>query len=217
MDGRLKEGSVGFPAPMKRRDINTISISLCQIGTSRWQLSMIGQNMHAGKETIMKPGANWAFAFPASLGLVTLLLSQFAPIFKDLSYLSLFAGYFIFGSALSAWLATRRLKRIESLEKLKRWRTSFTAGLVAASSVHLVSTLLLLAFQLLLVYFLKNSDAGFGGIFNATYDADYILSMLVVLSSACLILWFIITLPLSLICATIFWRVTKFPEDVSVF
>jgi len=169
--------------------------------------------MHAGQNTKMLRGAIWAFALPASLGLSAFLFFQIEPILAHLSLFSVFAIYFILGSALSAWLATRRLKRIERLEKLKRWRTSFIAGLTAGSLIHLVSTFLLIAFQLVTIYSLKNSDDGFGLNYNAVYNSERVLSILANLSSASLYFWFIVTLPLSLICATIFWRVTKFQEN----
>ena len=59
-----------------------------------------------------------------------------------------------------------------------------------------------------------------GGI-DGTVDDKYLLLVLfnIVLFAALynIALWIVFTLPLSLICATIFWKLTKFPDDPIVF
>ena len=172
--------------------------------------------MNAGRETKMLPGAVWACAVPMGLGLISTFFILIDPSSNypnrnsgDLTIILLpIALCFLFGTPLSAWLACLRLRRVKDLVKLRRWRMSAWWGLVSATAVHFGASLLYSVLAGL--FFFPNYDqAG-----TSESDMALIIFMSLMLNG---MLWVIITLPLSLICATIFWRVTKFPEDRSVF
>ena len=169
--------------------------------------------MNAGKETKMLRGAIWACAIPMTFGLIStfFILIDLPPNTRNQSFTTSPSFYilpialcFLFGTPLAAWLACLRLKRIKDYEKLRRWRMPAWWGLLSATAVHFVAALF---YTILTAGFLFQSyDQGAG------YDQEV---SLIIFMSAMLnaMLWVIITLPLSLICATIFWRITKFPKD----
>ena len=175
--------------------------------------------MEALQNTEMRRGAIWASAIPVGIGAVGLVFlfwlvmpnaldgefhGEFILIFFPI------IACFLFGAPLSVWLACRSLMKINSVEKRAQWR-SFAGRLIcAASGVHLVS-----AFFYTVGAVIINEKA----ISSALYIGDDISSLAMIVVSAVMNvgIWIIITLPLSLISATIFWKVTKFPEDASVF
>ena len=176
--------------------------------------------MNAGRETKMLRGAIWACAIPMGLGFLGLILTLFSlpnnPAFTRGQPFSS-TGYFftlpivlcfIFGTPLAAWLACLRLRRVAELAKLQRWRMPAWWGLLSATAVHFGASLIYTIFAMALFM----ADSGVAA--APENDAALLLFMSLMMNT---MLWVIITLPLSLICATIFWRVTKFPEDRSVF
>lgn len=171
--------------------------------------------MNAGKQTKMLRGAVWACVIPVGLGVIGLILllkevvlvaSVNADYWSDI-FLSLpIIACFILGAPLSAWLACRSLKKIQAAEILSRWRSSASRGVLSASFVHLVwSSLYIAGF---LFFILK---------INSGSQRDSFSIMLLGFTATNLFIWLIITLPLSLLCSTIFWKITKFPENTDVF
>jgi len=180
--------------------------------------------MKAGQETKMLRGAIWACVIPVGIGLILLVIALFSlrspavpsgALYMNsrdfLAFLPI-AACFIFGAPLSAWLACRSLRKINSINKISLWRSSALRGVLSASLIHVVSALL---------YIISVSVIILGDNYVSFSKRDQAYNPLpdLFIGSAIinLVLWVIITLPLALICATIFWRVTKFPQDTSVF
>jgi len=168
--------------------------------------------MHAGQNTKMKRGVIWACAIPMGLGVIaaTLFVTgvvQWTPNRGGLywRYLPpewLLAYGLILVPPLSAWLTCRSLAKIESVEKISRWKSLAGRVLLSAAFVQLFLT----ALYAFVIYA--------SSVNRAILVVESIIFGWFVKNLIC---WIFITLPLSLICATIFWRVTKFPEDTSVF
>lgn len=169
------------------------------------------------QSTNMRAGAIWACALPITLGVIGIIL--LIPTVSPLPWGKAFIGplYFIIlpilacfslGSPLAAWLACRQLHKISDVEKIWWWQTSAWQGLKAATWVHFIAALFYsLAFA---IYFLLESK-------TPGSNLSQFATLLLTSAMINLCLWVIITLPLSLVCATIFWRVAKLPEDTSVF
>ena len=160
--------------------------------------------MHAGQETNMLRGAIWACAIPMGLGLwclVSLLIHQ---TFPGPFHFSIFPISFFLVAPLSAWLACWRLRRIVDVKQLSRWRTSCFVGLASASLAQLIFAVIFTSVLSAIILI--------GGI--RTTDWYYVIGNSIIYNVS---FWFVITLPLSLICASVFWRITKFPEDRNVF
>lgn len=178
--------------------------------------------MHAGRQTKMKRGAIWACVIPVGLGVIGLSLllldvaqraSIGAKYWDHILILLPIIACFILGAPLSAWLACRNLKKINSFEKLSLWRSSASRGLLSAGLVHLVWSTL---YIIVVVIIILNLDSqAFGNSFDRPGNPFF--SMLLGFTMMNLFLWLFITLPLSLLCATIFWKVTKFPDNTDVF
>ena len=173
--------------------------------------------MHAGQNTDMKRGAIAASILPMGLGILGLLAiganSPFTYDGRDFSNSPHFmtlpvAMCFFFGTPLAAWLSCLWLRKIGPLEKIRRWRASAWRGLTCASAVHLGACLF---YTMLSAKFFFGETAGFQSSGNELFS---IIFMSAFINAG---LWVIITLPFSIFCATIFWRVTKFPDDTSVF
>lgn len=171
----------------------------------------------AGQDTKMLRGAIWACAIPMGIGLISLffILIDLPPngrhqnFESSLSFILLpIALCFLFGTPLAAWLACLRLRRVKDSAILRRWHMSAWWGLLSATAVHFGASL----FYTILSMFLFFPNIGT----SSPPDNDVVL---IIFLSAMLngMLWVTITLPLSIICATIFWRVTKFPEGRNVF
>lgn len=173
--------------------------------------------MHAGQNTHMKRGAIAACVLPMGLGLLGLILIGLdSPFTYDNPYFSNSPHFmtlpialcFFFGTPLAAWLACRRLRKITSIEKIRLWRTSAWRGLVCASAVQFVACVFYTFLSGKFFIYRPNE-------FERT--GDELFSLLFMSGFINAGLWVILTLPFSLLCATIFWRVTKFPDDTSVF
>ena len=177
--------------------------------------------MHAGRQTQMRRGAIWACVIPVGLGLIALVIT--AIFLRDFAAtkgvgvmgvaLASFGiiSCFIFGTPLAAWIACRSLAKIEPAEKLSRWRSSAVRGLWSASLVQFVWA------SFYTFGLIADSSGNVTLDFSVDYGAAWVLRQFMASMWLNVFVWILITLPLSLICATIFWRVTKFPSDTNVF
>jgi len=165
--------------------------------------------MHAGQIVKMKPGAVVACALPMGLGLFFTGLLLAGGNQSDLFMSLPVALCFLFGTPLSAWLACRRLRKIANPARLRRWGTVFWAGLKWSSFVHFMSALIYTIGFLVVTSSQYDQVGASGGneAFSIFFMSGFMNAML----------WCILTLPFALLCASIFWRVTKFPQDASVF
>jgi len=162
----------------------------------------------AGQKTDMRRGAIAACALPMGLGSISMVFVLIQPTYYGpLSFLA-FSICFLVVAPISAWLACRHLKRQTNAKRLSNWRTSFFAGLRASSLVQFIITgLCVVVFGVTVIM----DGAGSGNLLN---DLGFVIGLPLIYTG---MIWLFITLPLSLICSTIFWRVTKFPKDTSVF
>jgi len=168
--------------------------------------------MHAGQNTKMKRGAVWACAIPMGLGVIAVILFvtgvvQWTPnrggtYWRNLPPEWVLAYGLILVPPLSAWLACRSLAKIESVERISRWRSSAVRVLLSATFVQFLLTAL---YNFGLYVFSVN---------RAILVVEPIIVGWLVKNLICCLL---ITLPLSLLCATIFWKAAKFPADTNVF
>ena len=150
----------------------------------------------------MWPGAVASCVLPVGLGLIFTGVFML-PAHQSALFMSLpISLCFVFGAPLSAWLACRRLRSIDDLSRLSRWRTSFWAGLMWSSAVHFGAAFLYTIGFMILV----TSQGGSG-------SDDQIAMTLLFSTNINLMLWCVLTLPFALTCSTIFWAGTKFPED----
>jgi len=171
--------------------------------------------MNAGKETKMLRGAVWACAIPMGLGFLFLLQTLFeasaSQSGSDTVDVFLIMGpilfCFIFGTPLSAWLSCRSLKKIEGLKELTLWRNSAKRGFLSATFVQISVAIVHVG---LVSAYLSGLEADQSWKTNQDDGLAEILMVSIIFN---FMLWVIVTLPLSLICATIFWRITKFPKD----
>jgi hypothetical protein len=162
----------------------------------------------AGQQINMVPGAIAACALPMSMGVLGLYFS-FQPAEQYQLILTLpIVLCFIFGTPLTAWLACRYLSKIEDAGHLSRWITSVFSGAKYASLVHLFSaTLYTLGVAVWLM-----GISGVGAVHIK--DAGEIVTASIMINIP---LWICVTIPLSLICSTLFWVCTTFLEDRNVF
>jgi len=174
--------------------------------------------MNAGQNTKMLRGAIWACVIPVGLGLIGLGFTIFDLMFYEQKKFIVRTHHFftrpvvlsfILGTPLAAWIACRHLRTINSAEKLSRWRRSPFEGLVGATLAHFGAVCLYVICVWLFV------DLTGGGYDMSQRDVG-VLEIGFKMLTFNTVLWLFITLPLSLICATIFWRVTKFPDDPTV-
>jgi len=165
----------------------------------------------------MLRGAVWACALPLGLGLIGLaffihdLMAYQQPRFLVRSHHYVtrpLLACFLFGTPLAAWIACSRLRKIQSVEKRRRWRSSAISGLIGSTLVHFGAVLI---YSICVALFVDLT----GGGYNQSQADVGIVEVVLEMLAFNLIPWILIILPLSLICATIFWRVTKFPEQLS--
>jgi len=165
--------------------------------------------MRAGQEIKMLPGAVAACALPVGLGLLATvgLLSSAQPggFFMTLPV----SLCFVFGAPLSAWLACRRLRKIDDPVRLAWWRSSIWAGLLWSSFVHFSAALVYTV--VFTIWAARDSGQSWSGMDQDLFGVFFMSGFINIG------LWCVLTLPFALICATIFWKVTTFPEDVNVF
>lgn len=175
--------------------------------------------MQAGREVKLRRGAIWACAIPMALGLINILFLVFNPPQDEgvLLAFSIMVGlYFtvvlICIPPLAAFLTGLRLRRINDSYKLKQWRTCFQWGLLNATLIHFLITIIFTVFFVGVSHhiYLKS-------VFNPLelrrlgilhFEASVFISLKT---------WIFLTLPLTAIGATIFDRITKFPSDRTVF
>lgn len=165
--------------------------------------------MNARKTVKMIPGALAACALPMGLGFLFTGLLLFGGNRSDLFMGLPVALCFLFGTPLSAWLACAGLRKIDDPARLRRWGTSFMAGLKWSTTIHFMSALIYTVGFLVVTSDQYYSEGASGG--NEAF------SILIMSGFMNMMLWCLLTLPFALICSSIFWGVTKFPEDVSVF
>ena len=149
----------------------------------------------------MFPGAAAACALPMTLGLAFSLVETFSGGHIDWLVTLPLSLCFLFGTPAAAWIACRYLRKTENPADLPGWGDCFGAGLLGATAVHASAALL---HTILL-----------GTSVVSAPPQDFI-TILFVAALMHLGLWIIITLPFTLLCATIFWRVTKFLGDTDV-
>ena len=165
----------------------------------------------------MRRGALWASAVPMSLG--SLLLGVMVLGWKgrslgglfieeDLFILSPVIAGLILGGPLAAWLSCRSLRNIEDMEDRFRWRSAGLRALISASLVHICVAVL----SIIILTEIYSNEC-----INIRPSPETSLNAALAFVSIHIAIWAATTLPLSLICATIFWRVTKFPDGRSVF
>jgi len=149
----------------------------------------------------MFPGAAAACALPMLMGLVGGFMHISSARRLDWIMTLPLSFCFLFGTPIAAWLACRHLRKAEDPEDISRWLACFGAGFLGASIVHFSTALL----QVIII--------GFG----TSLGPLEFLTILCAAAMIQLVLWLVITLPFTLLCATIFWWVTKFPSDMDAF
>jgi len=173
--------------------------------------------MRAGQKIDMRRGAILACAIPVGLGIIGLIF-----ILYDLTYFQQkrfivrthhyftrpIVACFILGTPLAAWIACSRLREIGSSGKLSQWRTSAFAGLIGSTIVHIGAVVL---YGLCVALFVDLT----GGGYDKKQPDGEVLKIICGMLVGNIVPWVIVTLPLSLLCSTIFWRVTKFPKEHS--
>ena len=159
--------------------------------------------MSAGQNTDMLKGAIAACLLPMTLGALGSFYIIASRIRGGLEFMTMpIALCFLFGTPVAAWLACRRLKKIEDPKILSLWRKSASNGILAALIVHFIAA------SCYSIYFgltAAGKHLG-GGSINEFFDV-LLISLFVNIG-----LFTILTLPFALICATIFWAVTKFAQ-----
>ena len=110
-----------------------------------------------------------------------------------------------FGVIVLGWLGVIRQSAVFGLAFLSFVIVSVGAGLLGASTVHVSAALLYT-----LGFFVPDLIEG-------RPVLHYIPSILFMSAGINLCLWMVLTLPFTLFCSTIFWRVTKFPSDTDRF
>ena len=168
-----------------------------------------------GQTIKMLPGAMAACVLPMVLGLfgaVDLFDSidgnwrDYDAVTTQIIFLPIFIC-FVFGTPLAAWLACRGLRKNGAAEALSYWTASAAHGLWGATLVQISAAFLHILF-LGVMSLIGPSAMGFDQIVSG-------LGYMFLVSLLCnLFLWVFITLPFTLLCATIFWIVTKFPSDI---
>lgn len=181
------------------------------------------KKMQAGRETKMLRGAMWACAIPIIFGLGFVYLAvemavghtRQTPILMMISPVAYPALCLLLLSPLTAWLSCGWLRRIDDPAKLSQWRISFVTALVIATGLQLLMTL---GYGVFLDYQLKalfaSASEEFGVNFYAQEDVPSGYSSSAIYNA---VLWIVLTAPLCAAGASIFQRVTKFPEDRTVF
>lgn len=184
------------------------------------------KKMQAGRETKMLRGAMWACAIPIIFGFGFVYLAvdiavghtRQTPILMMISPVAYPALCLFILSPLTAWLSCGWLRRIDDPAKLSQWRISFVTALVIATGLQLLMTLgygLFLDYQLK-AFFASASDS----LAEAGVDSDAFADVPNGYSTSAIynaVLWIILTAPFCAAGASIFQRVTKFPEDRTVF
>ena len=153
----------------------------------------------------MRPEAIAACALPMILGLMFGLLEIFSDGRSDWIITLPLSFCFLFGTPLTAWLVCRHLRKAKDAAIMSRWESCVGAGLLGASTVHVSAALLYT-----LGFFVPDLIEG-------RPVLHYIPSILFISAGINLCLWMVLTLPFTLFCSTIFWRVTKFPSDTDRF
>ena len=183
--------------------------------------------MQAGREVKLRRGALWACALPAVLGG---LYGVFATIeflnnerevyimraFEFLVVMNLVLCLICI-PALAAWLTGFCLRRIDDPNKLGRWRTCFGRALLCVTTVQFIAAIIFAALlsttfdQIYAILAETHEKAG-----NPPRTRSEINPIIFSMKTH-LRMWIALTLPLTVIGATIFHRVTKFPSDRTVF
>ncbi len=167
--------------------------------------------METDHDTRMIRGAIAACILPMMLGFIGLgFIIYDLMVYEQYKYLVRSHHYvtrptvacFILGTPLAAWMACRRLKKIDSQIKRGLWRSSAISGMLSATVVHIGAVLI---FCVCLALFVDLTGGGYNSSQADVGFVEITFEMLVFN----LIPWVIITVPLSLLCATIFWRVTR--------
>lgn len=153
----------------------------------------------AGQIINMWPGAMAACALPMLLGLGVTLNVLSSGHRADWIFILPISLCFLFGTPLAAWLACRYLRRSKDPANIFRWGPSLGAGVLGASAVHFSAALFYMVGFIFLV-----SDKG-----SHSVRADEVFTVFLASVVLNLGLWVIVTLPFSLLCASIFYHVTK--------
>ena len=151
----------------------------------------------------MFPGAAAACALPMLMGLVGGFMHISSARRLDWIMTLPLSLCFLFGTPIAAWLACRYLRISKDPAEISSWASCFGAGVLGASAVHLTAAL----GQILI----------FGIGLAARSDVSEFLTLLFFGGLIHLCLWAVITLPFTIFCVTIFWGMTKFPDDTMSF
>ena len=159
--------------------------------------------MSAGQNTEMMKGAVAACILPMSLGALGCFYLVGSGPFRTFGFMLWpIALCFLLGTPVAAWLACRRLKKIEDPKTLSLWRKSASSGILAALTVHA------LAASCYSLYFsISTASQNTGAVSFNEFHELLLVSLIINIG-----LFTILTLPFALICATIFWFVTKFEQ-----
>ena len=163
--------------------------------------------MSAGQNTGMLKGAIAACLLPMTLGGVACIWNFFGfieelknprMIYEEDLYVfyPIFLCFFL-GTPIAASSACKRLKRLLPYERRTEWSSAVQCGWMAATKVHFIAAF----FYTIVICLIYEASEG-----TAT---GYGIGVFIISSITNVVLWFGLTLPFSLFCATIFWMVTK--------
>ena len=159
--------------------------------------------MSAGQNTEMMKGAVAACILPMSLGALGCFYLVGSGPFPTFGFMLWpIAQCFLLGTPVAAWLACRRLKKVGDPKILSLWRKSASSGIFAASLVHFIAAG---GYTLYVIFSAADRHNGAG--ITTEFSGFLLVSLIINIG-----LFTILTLPFALICATIFWAVTKFEQ-----
>jgi len=143
-------------------------------------------------------GAIAACLFPILLGLCMFIVMISSVNAKEYWLTLPVILCFIFGTPIAAWLACRTLRKAKYPEHVSDWGLSCLTGFRGATIIHFWAALIHTIGNML---FSPNSVPAFMGF------TEFIPNLLLIIVLH-LLIWVIVTLPLSFLCGTIFWAVT---------
>jgi len=141
-------------------------------------------------------------AFSLALMLQNLAVFQTGRSFSDSPYFMTLPIVlcFLFGTPLAAFMACVRLGDIGNLGHRRLWQRAVRFGVQSATSVHVWSALL---YTIMALMFFFPKGGTLEGLIIQVIGVFFISAILNGL------LWLVITLPVSLFCATLFWLAAK--------
>lgn len=144
-------------------------------------------------------GAIAACLLPILLGLWMLIAHINAVNSKDDWFALPIILCFIFGTPIAAWLACRTIQKGKYPDFMSEWALACLAAFRGATIIHFWAALIHTTGNMI---FSSNAAPVWVGV------TEFVPNVLLVIVLQ-LLLWILITLPLSFICGTIYWGVTK--------